>query len=108
MAASGSSDGSELQRTAKRKPGVGDVIQATATTTKTATVSIAYCLVYFLVEHSCINSRSLTFGYLGEKPVDIGLMKFLGLCPSALSWYLEFASAFSTFSAPFTTNVLPL
>ncbi|RRT71665.1 hypothetical protein B296_00010203, partial [Ensete ventricosum] len=34
-------------------------------------------------------------------PIDTGLMKFLGLCPSALSWYLEFAFAFSTSSAPF-------
>ncbi|RZS25960.1 hypothetical protein BHM03_00059243 [Ensete ventricosum] len=29
--------------------------------------------------------------YLHEKPIDSGLIKFLGLCPSALSWYLEFA-----------------
>ncbi|RWV99451.1 hypothetical protein GW17_00037639 [Ensete ventricosum] len=57
--------------------------------------------------HSCINPKSLTFGYLDEKPVNTGLMKFLGLCPSALSWYLEFVSAFSTSSAPFTTNALP-
>ncbi|RWW66390.1 hypothetical protein BHE74_00026247 [Ensete ventricosum] len=50
----------------------------------------------FLVEHSCINPKFLTFDYLDEKPVDTGLKKFLGLCPSALSWYLEFVSAFST------------
>ncbi|RZS24210.1 hypothetical protein BHM03_00057253 [Ensete ventricosum] len=69
--------------------------------------STVYCLLRSLVEHSCINPKSLTFGYLDEKPIDIGLMKFLGLCPSALSWYLEFAFAFSTSSAPFTTNALP-
>ncbi|RWW64039.1 hypothetical protein BHE74_00028752 [Ensete ventricosum] len=48
-----------------------------------------------------------TFSYLDEKPVDTGLMKFSGLCPSAVSWYLEFAFAFSTSSTPFTTNALP-
>ncbi|RRT76249.1 hypothetical protein B296_00013749 [Ensete ventricosum] len=69
--------------------------------------SIAYCLLRSLVEHSCINPKSLAFGYLDEKPIDIGLMKFIGLCPFALSWYLEFAFAFSTSSAPFTTNALP-
>ncbi|RWW88581.1 hypothetical protein BHE74_00002539 [Ensete ventricosum] len=69
--------------------------------------STVYCLLRSLVEHSCINPKSLAFGYLDEKPIDIGLMKFLGLCPSALSWYLEFAFAFSTSSAPFTTNALP-
>ncbi|RWV82195.1 hypothetical protein GW17_00056324 [Ensete ventricosum] len=69
--------------------------------------SIAYCLLRSLVEHSCINPKSLAFGYLDEKPIDIGLMKFLGLCPFSLSWYLEFAFAFSTSSAPFTTNALP-
>ncbi|RZS20303.1 hypothetical protein BHM03_00052817 [Ensete ventricosum] len=53
------------------------------------------------VEHSCINPKSLAFGYLDEKPIDTGLIKFFGLCHSALSWYLEFASAFSTSSAPF-------
>ncbi|RZR87486.1 hypothetical protein BHM03_00014898 [Ensete ventricosum] len=57
--------------------------------------SIAYFLLRSLVEHSCINPKSLTFGYLDEKPIGTGLMKFLGLYPSALSWYLEFASAFS-------------
>ncbi|RWV85788.1 hypothetical protein BHE74_00035785 [Ensete ventricosum] len=67
----------------------------------------AYCLLCSLVEHSCINSKSLTFGYLDEKPIDTGLMKFLGLCPSTLSWYLEFAFAFSTSLAHFTTNALP-
>ncbi|RWW00087.1 hypothetical protein GW17_00036963, partial [Ensete ventricosum] len=67
-----------------------------------------YCLLRSLVEHSCINPKSLAFGYLDEKPIDIGLMKFLGLCPSALSWYLEFAFAFSTSSTPFMTNALPL
>ncbi|RRT32197.1 hypothetical protein B296_00040368 [Ensete ventricosum] len=30
--------------------------------------------------HSCINPKFLTFGYLDEKPIDTGLMKFLGLC----------------------------
>ncbi|RWW14926.1 hypothetical protein GW17_00021258 [Ensete ventricosum] len=49
--------------------------------------------------HSCINPKSLTFDYLDEKPINTDLMKLLGLCPSALSWYLEFASAFSTSSA---------
>ncbi|RZR86832.1 hypothetical protein BHM03_00014111, partial [Ensete ventricosum] len=52
----------------------------------------AYCLLRSLVENLCINPKSLVFGYLDEKPTDTGLMKFLGLCPSALSWYLEFAS----------------
>ncbi|RWW58369.1 hypothetical protein BHE74_00034758 [Ensete ventricosum] len=66
--------------------------------------STAYYLLYFLVEHSCINPKSLTFGYLDEKPIDTDLMKFLSLCPSALSWYLEFAFVFSTSSTPFTTN----
>ncbi|RZR79001.1 hypothetical protein BHM03_00004565 [Ensete ventricosum] len=69
--------------------------------------STTYCLLRSLVEHSYINPKSLSFGYLDEKPIDIGLMKFLGLCPSALSWYLEFAFAFFTSSAPFTTNALP-
>ncbi|RWW72653.1 hypothetical protein BHE74_00019524 [Ensete ventricosum] len=62
---------------------------------------IAYCLLHSLVTHSCINPKSLAFGYLDKKPIDAGLMKFFDLCPSALSWYLEFASAFSTSSAPF-------
>ncbi|RWW76169.1 hypothetical protein BHE74_00015761 [Ensete ventricosum] len=69
--------------------------------------STTCCLLRSLVKHSCINPKSLAFGYLDEKPIDTGLMKFLSLCPSALSWYLEFASAFSTSSAPFTTNALP-
>ncbi|RWW55781.1 hypothetical protein BHE74_00037543 [Ensete ventricosum] len=69
--------------------------------------STAYCLLRSSVEHSYINSKSLTFSYLDEKHADTGLMKFLGLCPSALPWYLEFTSAFSTFSAPFMTNALP-
>ncbi|RZS08222.1 hypothetical protein BHM03_00039163, partial [Ensete ventricosum] len=59
-------------------------------------------------EHSCINPKSLTFGYLDEKPIDTDLMKFLALCPSALSWYLEFASTFSTFLAPFLRPTLSL
>ncbi|THU62048.1 hypothetical protein C4D60_Mb01t01050 [Musa balbisiana] len=46
----------------------------------------------------------LTFGYLDEKLIDTNLMKFLGLYPSALSRYLEFASAFSTSLAPFTAK----
>ncbi|CAL9118177.1 unnamed protein product, partial [Musa acuminata var. zebrina] len=45
--------------------------------------------------------KSFTYGYLDEKLVDTGLTKFLGLCPSALSRYLEIASACSTSSAPF-------
>ncbi|RWW23648.1 hypothetical protein GW17_00012101, partial [Ensete ventricosum] len=40
-----------------------------------------YCLFRSLVEHSCVNPKSLAFGYLDEKPFDIGLMRFLGLCP---------------------------
>ncbi|RRT62432.1 hypothetical protein B296_00000483 [Ensete ventricosum] len=60
-----------------------------------------YCLLHSLVEHSYINPKSLAFGYLNEKPIDIDLMKFLGLYPFALSLYLKFASAFSTSSAPF-------
>ncbi|RWW76967.1 hypothetical protein BHE74_00014902, partial [Ensete ventricosum] len=44
--------------------------------------STMYCLLRSLVEHSCVNPKSLAFGYLDEKPFDIGLMKFLGLCPS--------------------------
>ncbi|RWW64902.1 hypothetical protein BHE74_00027824 [Ensete ventricosum] len=44
------------------------------------------------------NPKSLAFGYLDEKLIDTDLMKFLGLCPSALSWYFEFASAFFTSS----------
>ncbi|RRT39069.1 hypothetical protein B296_00048550 [Ensete ventricosum] len=47
-----------------------------------------------------MNPKSLTFGYLDEKSIDNSLMKFLGLCPSVLSWYLEFAFAFSISSAP--------
>ncbi|RWW20275.1 hypothetical protein GW17_00015627 [Ensete ventricosum] len=66
-----------------------------------------YYLLRFLVKHSYINPKSLTFGYLNEKPVNISLMKFYGLCPSVLSWYLEFPFAFSTSSAPFMTNALP-
>ncbi|RZS05144.1 hypothetical protein BHM03_00035597 [Ensete ventricosum] len=45
-----------------------------------------YYLFRSLVKHSCINPKSHTFGYPDEKPIDIGLMKFLGFCPSALSW----------------------
>ncbi|RZS22378.1 hypothetical protein BHM03_00055153 [Ensete ventricosum] len=66
-----------------------------------------YCLLRSLVEHSCINLKSPAFGYLDEKSIDTGLMKFLGLCPFVLSWYLEFVFASSTSSAPFTTNALP-
>ncbi|RWW56602.1 hypothetical protein BHE74_00036667 [Ensete ventricosum] len=62
-----------------------------------------YCLLRSLVEHSCIKPKSLAFGYLDEKLIDTSLMKFLGLCPSAMSWYLEFASVFSTSSAHFRT-----
>ncbi|CAL9136930.1 unnamed protein product [Musa acuminata var. zebrina] len=51
--------------------------------------------------------KSFTYGYLDEKLVDTGLTKFLGLCPSALSRYLEIASACSTSSAPFTTKRSP-
>ncbi|RWW09268.1 hypothetical protein GW17_00027250 [Ensete ventricosum] len=58
-------------------------------------------------EHSYINLKSLAFGYLDEKSIDTSLIKLLGLYLSALSWYLEFAFAFSTSSAPFMTNALP-
>ncbi|RWV94104.1 hypothetical protein GW17_00043392, partial [Ensete ventricosum] len=64
----------------------------------------AYCLLRSLVENLCINPKSLVFGYLDEKPTDTGLMKFLGLCPSALSWYLEFASH----SLPFRPLLRPM
>ncbi|RWV98276.1 hypothetical protein GW17_00038886 [Ensete ventricosum] len=66
-----------------------------------------YYLLRSFVEHSYINPKSLAFGYLDEKPIDIGLMKFLGLCPSTLSWYLEFAFAFSTSLAPFYDQCSP-
>ncbi|RZR85752.1 hypothetical protein BHM03_00012786 [Ensete ventricosum] len=46
---------------------------------------IAYCLLCSLVEHSYINPKFLTFGYLDEKPIDTGLIKFLGLYPFTLS-----------------------
>ncbi|RRT36469.1 hypothetical protein B296_00018012 [Ensete ventricosum] len=68
----------------------------------------AYCLLHSLDEHSYINPMSPAFGYLDEKSIDTGLMKFLGIYSSALSWYLEFAFAFSTSLAPCTTNALPL
>ncbi|RRT32218.1 hypothetical protein B296_00055652 [Ensete ventricosum] len=73
----------------------------------TKTYNTAYYLLRSMVEHSYISPKSLAFGYLDEKPIDTGLMKFLGHYPSALSWYLEFVSAFSTSSTPFTTNALP-
>ncbi|RZR88957.1 hypothetical protein BHM03_00016617 [Ensete ventricosum] len=60
-----------------------------------------YCLLHSLVEHSCINPKSLVFSYFDEKPIDTDLMKFLGFCSSALSWHFEFASACSISSAPF-------
>ncbi|RWV92447.1 hypothetical protein GW17_00045181 [Ensete ventricosum] len=60
-----------------------------------------YCLLCSLVEHSNINPKSLAFNYLDEKLINTGLIKFLGLYPSTLYWYLEFASAFSTSLAPF-------
>ncbi|RWW09242.1 hypothetical protein GW17_00027275 [Ensete ventricosum] len=72
-----------------------------------ALLATTYCLLCSLVEHSSINPKSLNFGYLDEKPIDVGLMKFFGLCPSTLFWYLEFAFAFSTSFAPFTANALP-
>ncbi|THU61042.1 hypothetical protein C4D60_Mb07t19100 [Musa balbisiana] len=67
----------------------------------------AYCLLHPLVVHSCIDPKFSTFGYLDEKLDDTDLMKFPGLCPSALSRYLEFASVFSTSLAPFTTKRSP-
>ncbi|RWW43196.1 hypothetical protein BHE74_00051163 [Ensete ventricosum] len=70
--------------------------------------STAYCLLCSLVEHFCINPKSLTFGYLDEKSIDTGLMKFLGLCPSALSSYLEFAFAFSPPPRPLLQPMLSL
>ncbi|RWW40453.1 hypothetical protein BHE74_00054133, partial [Ensete ventricosum] len=66
-----------------------------------------YCLLRSLVEHSCINPKSPAFGYLDEKSIDTGLMKFLGLYPSALSWYLEFAFVFST-SSPLLRPMISL
>ncbi|RWV80201.1 hypothetical protein GW17_00058562 [Ensete ventricosum] len=65
--------------------------------------STTYCLLRSLIKYSCINPKSLAFGYLNEKLIDTGLMKFLGLCPSALSWYLEFISTF-TMSLPLSTT----
>ncbi|RZR93609.1 hypothetical protein BHM03_00022133 [Ensete ventricosum] len=82
----------------------GTILEATKSIERYST---AYCLLRSLVEHSYINPKSLTFGYLDENPIDTDLMKFLSLCPSAMSWYLEFAFAFSISSAPFTTNALP-
>ena len=66
-----------------------------------------YCLFLSLVMHSCINLKSFTFGYLDAKLIDTGLTKFLSLCPSILSRYMEFASAFSTSLAPFMTKCSP-
>ncbi|RWW28690.1 hypothetical protein GW17_00006810, partial [Ensete ventricosum] len=34
----------------------------------------AYCLLRSLVEHSCINPKSLAFGYLYEKLIDTALL----------------------------------
>ncbi|RWW06833.1 hypothetical protein BHE74_00037173 [Ensete ventricosum] len=57
-------------------------------------LSIAYCLLRSLVKHSCINPKFLTFDYLDEKPVDTGLMKFLGfsLPPCLGTWSLPLHS----------------
>ncbi|RRT63274.1 hypothetical protein B296_00001557 [Ensete ventricosum] len=66
-----------------------------------------YYLLRSLAEQSCINPKSPTFDYFDEKLVDTDLMKFLGLCPSALSWYLKFVSALSISTTPFTINSLP-
>ncbi|RZS21818.1 hypothetical protein BHM03_00054502 [Ensete ventricosum] len=54
--------------------------------------STAYCLLRSLVEHSCINPKSLTYGYLDEKPIDIGLMKFPALPPCLSTWSLPLHS----------------
>ncbi|URE02770.1 TBC1 domain family member [Musa troglodytarum] len=67
----------------------------------------AYCLLHSLVEHSCIDPKSFTYGYLDEKSIDTSLMKFPGLCPSALSWNIEFAIAFSSSTAHITTKRSP-
>ncbi|RZR82113.1 hypothetical protein BHM03_00008464 [Ensete ventricosum] len=49
-------------------------------------------------------------GIVSSSPLSLSLAplsrKVPGLYPLALSWYLEFASAFFTFLAPFTTNAL--
>ncbi|RWW05076.1 hypothetical protein GW17_00031669 [Ensete ventricosum] len=66
-----------------------------------------YCLLRSLVKHSCIDSKSSTFYYFDEKPVNTDLTKFPGLCSSALFRYLEFASAFST-SRPLSRPALSL
>ncbi|RWW47052.1 hypothetical protein BHE74_00046993 [Ensete ventricosum] len=54
--------------------------------------STTYCLLCSLVEHSCINPKSLTFGYLDEKPIDIGLMKFPALPLCFGTWSLPLHS----------------
>ncbi|RWW48061.1 hypothetical protein BHE74_00045902, partial [Ensete ventricosum] len=69
---------------------------------------ITYRLLHSLIEHSCINPKSLTFDYLDEKLVDTGLMKFLGLCPSSLSWYLEFLPLHSPPPRPFLRPMFSL
>ncbi|URE38226.1 hypothetical protein MUK42_13742 [Musa troglodytarum] len=66
--------------------------------------STVYYLLRFLVLHSCIDLKSFTYDNLDEKSIDTGLMKFSGLCPSVLSWYMEFANAFSSSTAHITTK----
>ncbi|RRT53800.1 hypothetical protein B296_00037401, partial [Ensete ventricosum] len=53
------------------------------------------------------NCSPLLLFYLDEKLIDTDTVKFHGLFPLVLSWYLAFVFAFSTFSAPFMTNALP-
>ncbi|THU66636.1 hypothetical protein C4D60_Mb05t16230 [Musa balbisiana] len=66
--------------------------------------STTYYLLRSFIVYSCINSKSSIFGYLDEKLVDIGLTKFPGLYPLALSRYLKFTSVFSTSLSPFMTK----
>ncbi|RZR88477.1 hypothetical protein BHM03_00016057 [Ensete ventricosum] len=55
--------------------------------------STTYCLLGSLVEHSCNNPKFLAFGYLDEKPIDIGLMKFLRIDDSTEVPHLRYHSA---------------
>ncbi|RWW75861.1 hypothetical protein BHE74_00016087 [Ensete ventricosum] len=63
--------------------------------------TVPYTSYFVPWSSTAASTRSPSLSALDEKPINTGLMKFLGHCPSALSWYLEFASAFSTSSAPF-------
>lgn len=65
-----------------------------------------YCLFRLLVEHSKINIKFLTYVYLNEKPTNIDLIKFPGLCPFVLSRYLKFISIFFTSLILFNNHIL--